>query len=194
VMDGRGLAFSTMPLLSLKAIDLAGRVSARFEDSPTIDLLFSNPLLCRGVGLVDAADLFPLCCDIEFRPWLDINESLEEVRLTPDGCGGARSSGPLYCDDLDGDREYSFIEEAGRGGGAINESGGKRLVFLLRGEGDGGTRDSVSIVRSESDGREEVCVSLESSSIPHVSLSVSTGDSEPSLKLCSAWTDSRRPT
>lgn len=35
----------------------------------------------------------------------------------------------------------------------MEESGGKKDVFLPRGEGDGGIFDSVSIVRSESDGR-----------------------------------------
>lgn len=47
-------------------------------------------------------------------------------------------------------------------------------------------------MRSESDGREDVWVSLESSSLPHASLSLSTGDSESS-KLSNVCTDSRRP-
>lgn len=51
-------------------------------------------------------------------------------------------------------------------------------------------------MRSDSDGRDEVYVWLESSLTPQGSLSVSTGDwdSEASLKLYSACTDSRRPT
>lgn len=95
VIDGRAFVLSTRSLFSFKVIDLAGKVSARFEDdSPTIEPLFSNPILCRGVGLVGAVGFFPaFSCDNEFRPGLDINESLEEVRLTPDGCGGTRSSG-----------------------------------------------------------------------------------------------------
>lgn len=55
-------------------------------------------------------------------------------------------------------------------------------VLLFCGDGDGGIRDSVSIVRSESDGAVGDNGSVRPLNVPHVS-SNSTGDSASSIKL-----------
>lgn len=64
-------------------------------------------------------------------------------------------------------------------------------VLRLCGDGDGGIRDKVSIVRSESDGAAGDRGSVRPLDVSHVS-SNSTGDSTSSIKLCSVWVDSRR--
>ena len=51
-----------------------------------------------------------------------------------------------------GGTEGGLIDEAGRDGGPIGLSGIKIADVLVEGEGDGGIRDRVSIVRSESEG------------------------------------------
>lgn len=110
--EGRALgAFVDTPLLSLKAPDLTGRVSARLEGmAAIIDCRFRAPRLCLPPEFVDFVRVSVVweatLSDTELR--FDESEAIETrdgVRLTVEG-GMTPSSTPFWeWDDLDGDRE-----------------------------------------------------------------------------------------